>query len=425
MRHHRFTALSVCVPSLALGLMSASSAQTNSTAQSAKPPEAQVWIDVATFSGFGMPTLGSGSANPLAALGNLLGGGAGGAMGAAKVNFLMTQSGGSGRFVDVTLMTRRNGNLAEAVHEVPSSFLNPALSLVAPRSAPAAPTVEGDEVQPETQARPEAKISLYWGCGDTIRAGQPRVFDLGKAVAADMAQFFQSRRATQRGAHAASGRPHWPNATDGRALPEAATLVGAHQLKGEGVPEGFRFNIQAAQDVMPAMRLQSSDQAGALALSWAALPTARAYFLSGMSARERNEMVLWTSSELPDLGMGLMDYQTNAAVDRWLREKVVLAPTTTSCTVPKGIFPAEGTLLRAIAYGSELNVVHPPRPLDPKQAWEPLWAAKVRVKSVVTTMAGMPQFEAPTGREEKTKPDDKPATKKPSALDILRGVIGR
>jgi hypothetical protein len=37
-----------------------------------------------------------------------------------------------------------------------------------------------------------------------------------------------------------------------------------------------------------------------------------------MGSREGEEMtmVVWTSSELPDSGFGLFDYQTNAAVDR-------------------------------------------------------------------------------------------------------------
>ena len=39
-------------------------------------------------------------------------------------------------------------------------------------------------------------------------------------------------------------------------------------------------------------------------------------------------------------------------------------------------------MLRMIAYGTELNLAHPPRPTDPKIAWEPDWALKVRVKSV-------------------------------------------
>jgi hypothetical protein len=98
-------------------------------------------------------------------------------------------------------------------------------------------------------------------------------------------------------------------------------------------------------------------------------------------------MVLWTSSELPDSGMGLFDYQTNTAVDKWLGERVLLPPTTTRCAVPKEA--AGQGMLRAIAYGSELNMAHPPRPTDPAIAWEPEWNVKIRVKSMTTTMLGM------------------------------------
>ena len=130
-------------------------------------------------------------------------------------------------------------------------------------------------------------------------------------------------------------------------VPDSASLVGEHAFSGTGVPEGFRFQIPAAQDLMPPLQVNQSDQGGATSLSWGALPTARAYFAAGMGAAKQEEMVIWTSSELPDIGFGLMDYQTNSAVDRWLRETVLLAPTTTQCTVPKGVFPGEGAMLRA------------------------------------------------------------------------------
>jgi hypothetical protein len=139
--------------------------------------------------------------------------------------------------------------------------------------------------------------------------------------------------------------------------------------------------------------------------------------------------VLWTSSELPDAGFGLVDYQTNPAVDRWLREKVLLAPGTTRCNVPKGVFSGEGAMLRAIAYGNEYNVAYPPRPADVKLPWEPVWAAKVRVKSVASAIVGMPTMEQAGGSEPAAdQPAAKPSddkTKKPSAFDILRGVIGK
>ena len=347
-----------------------------------KPPQAQAWIDVATFSGMGMP-MGGAAGNPMAALGNLFGGGGG-----AKNNFGNSQSGSAGRWVDVTLLGRNNPSLAEAQQAVPAGFFPSPLKLQAQKDGRRAPDNDDAVVEPEFE-RPRGKLLLYWGCGTTVRAGQPKVLDMASASAADMAKFFVSRRATQRGTHSTPGRPLWPSPTDARMVPAGAALAGEHAFSGSGVPEGFRFQIPAAQDLMPPLDLTTGDVGGVVELNWSAAPTARAYFAVGMAGGAKDETVLWTSSELPDTGFGLTDYQTNAAVDRWLKEKVLLAPAITRCSVPKGVFSAEGAMLRLIGYGNELNLVHPPHPADPKAAWEPVWAAKVRVKSVASSMLGM------------------------------------
>ncbi|MBK7532910.1 hypothetical protein [Piscinibacter sp.] len=412
-------------PAVAVLLVASTFAATAQTSN-VKPPQAQAWIDVATYSGMGMPGMGAAGGNPLGALGGLFGGGAG----AAKNSFGQTQTGAAGRWVDVTLMTRANPSLAEAQQAVPAGFLSPALKLQSPKEVRTpAPRDDDDKVVEQDYERPKGKLLLYWGCGATVRPGQPKVLDMATASATDMAKFFVSRRATQRGAHSAVGRPVWPSPADERMVPDNASLVGEHQFSGSGVPEGFRFQIQAAQDLMPALQMQQVDQGGATDLTWAALPTARAYFIAGMGAAKQDEMVIWTSSEVPEAGFGLIDYQTNAAVDRWLKEKVLLAPATTHCTVPKGVFPGQGGMLRAIAYGNELNLAHPPRPADPKAVWEPVWAAKLRVKSVATVMLGMPQMGQmpPAGTEPapKPQPEEKKEDKMPKPLDLLKGILGR
>ena len=412
-------------PAVAVLLVASTFAATAQTSN-VKPPQAQAWIDVATYSGMGMPGMGAAGGNPLGALGGLFGGGAG----AAKNSFGQTQTGAAGRWVDVTLMTRANPSLAEAQQAVPAGFLSPALKLQSPKEVRTpAPRDDDDKVVEQDYERPKGKLLLYWGCGATVRPGQPKVLDMATASATDMAKFFVSRRATQRGAHSAVGRPVWPSPADERMVPDNASLVGEHQFSGSGVPEGFRFQIQAAQDLMPALQLQQADQSGATDLTWAALPTARAYFIAGMGAAKQDEMVIWTSSEVPEAGFGLIDYQTNAAVDRWLKEKVLLAPATTHCAVPKGVFPGQGGMLRAIAYGNELNLAHPPRPADPKAVWEPVWAAKLRVKSVATVILGMPQMGQmpPAGTEPapKPQPEEKKEDKMPKPLDLLKGILGR
>ena len=419
---------------LAAGVIStALTAPTSAAAQPqtpVKPPQAQAWIDVATYSGLGLPMAGA-AANPMALLGSLFGGGGGG--GNAKNSFGHTQSGAAGRWVDVTLLSRSNPALADAEQAVPAGFMPSPLKLQSPREGRPAPDNDDTVIEHDAE-RPRGRLLLYWGCGDTVRAGQPKVLDMASAGSADIAKFFVSRRATQRGAHSTPGRPQWPSTTDTRMVPAGATLVGEHGFSGNGVPPGFRFQIPAAQDPMPALDLKTREAAGAVELSWAAAPTARAYFASGMAVGmtggAKDELVLWTSSELPDTGFGLADYQTNVAVDRWLREKVLLTPATTRCTVPKGVFSGEGAMLRLLAYGPELNLVHPPRPADAKAAWEPVWAVKVRVKSVASAVLGMPDMggidKSAAAEPDAAKPDAaKPEARKPGALEILRGVLGR
>jgi len=108
--------------------------------QVAKPPVAQAWIDVATYTGMGMPGMGMGAGgNPMGMLGSMMGGGQGG-----KNSFGNTQAGPAGRWVDVTLYTSRNANLQEAAQAVPQgTLLSPALKLVAPKEQKSPPPPPG------------------------------------------------------------------------------------------------------------------------------------------------------------------------------------------------------------------------------------------------------------------------------------------
>ena len=392
-------------------------------AQSAAPPEAQAWIDIATFSGMGMPMGGMGG-NPMSALGGMFGGKAG----LGSNSFGNTRSMSAGRWVDVTVRSRANPNLEEAQQAIPEGFMSPALELKTPKNAPPPPRDEED-VRHEEPEKPKGRMLLYWGCGPEIRPGQPKILDMATAGPGDFAKFFVGRSATQRGAHLAAGRPVWPNPDDSRMVPASASLQGEHAFSGKGIPDGFRFKIPAAQDLMPPLTLDQAESNGATDLSWNAIATARAYFVSAMGSNGKEDMVMWTSSELADTGFGLMDYQTNAAVDRWLKEKVLLASNTTRCTVPKGIFGEHGGMLRLIAYGDELNLAHPPRPKDAKAKWQPVWAVKLRVKAVTSGMLGMAaQGRAGDSSRERNKAQEQESSgvpKMPQPMELLKGIFGR
>jgi hypothetical protein len=403
--------------------------------QVVKPPISQAWIDVATFSGFSMGGgMGQGMMN--ATLGALMGGGK-----SAKAEFGNTQTGIAGRWMDVTLYTSRNPNLQQALQSVPEATgLAPTLKLETPEQPKPAPKVDDESPTEYKSEPPKGKLVMYWGCSETVRPGQPKIVNLETATIAELGKFFESRHATQRGAHAAAGRPIWPSKDDKRTFPAGASIVGQHAYTGDGVPESFKFSIPTAQDIMPELKIRQSAQPGFVQLEWNAIPTARAYFLGSMGALPGGEsgMVIWTSSELPDSGFGLFDYQTNSAVDKWLKDKVLLAPTTTKCAIPKDA--AGQGMLRAIAYGSDLNMAYPPRPSDPKIPWEPEWNVKLRVKSMTTTMLGMPEgagmpgaegadsegmTDAPPPADGTTPPaDDKKKKKKTwNPLEVLKEVV--
>jgi hypothetical protein len=48
------------------------------------------------------------------------------------------------------------------------------------------------------------------------------------------------------------------------------------------------------------------------------------------------------------------------------------------------------TLLNLNGFGPELNVVHPPRPQDPKVDWNQEYVVKLRLRSYTSSIAGMP-----------------------------------
>jgi hypothetical protein len=92
-------------------------------------------------------------------------------------------------------------------------------------------------------------------------------------------------------------------------------------------------------------------------------------------------------------------------------------------------------MLRAIAYGTEVNMAYPPRPADPKVAWEPEWSVKIRVKSMTTSMFGMADMPGMQGAEDMTdapEPADDAAPAEPpkkkkrfNPLDVAKDIVNQ
>jgi hypothetical protein len=431
---------------VALCALAASPAFAQQRAQQVvRPPVSQAWIDLATHASDipGMGMMGSmmgGGGMP--SLGSIFGRGKGGENKDGGNVFGQTRmTMAPGQWMDVSVYTRTNPGLTDATQAIPAGMrLGNTLALQAPQPtstepAPPAPREE-DTREPEYQ-KPKGKLMLYWGCGEAIRAGQPRVLDFATMNPQDVQRIMVMRGNTPAGPRSQPGFPSWPSKPDSRKVPTGAQLAGENAFTGQGIVDGFRFNLPPANDFMPAIRMEQGNNGGATVLNWNNIDVARAYFLSAFGGKggsrgggmpgmpggggdEGAEVILWTSSEQPDMGWGLQDYQRQGDLDKWLKEKVLLPAGSTSCTIPRGIFDGAQGMLRMIAFGPEFNTAFPPRPTDVKVPWEPQWAARVRTKSTFMSMLGMDpgMRRAQEGQQQQEQ-------KKPSAVDILRGVLGR
>lgn len=413
--------------------------------QVVRPPIANYWMDVATHSMAGMEDMPG-----LSSLA-IMGGGRGNAYG-------NTRGMSPGRWLDLALYTRNKPNGTDGSHAIPPGMrMGDSLPLVPMKPAPTPTREPGDVPEEYERERPSGRILIYWGCSETVRPGQPRILDLATAAPVEFGRALGGRHVPERGARVAPGYSLWPNETSRTMVPREASLNGNHAVSGDGVPASLRFAIGQAQDFMPPIQLTASGAlTDSIALQWQPIATARAHYLHAMGTIGK-DMVLWSSAEVPDTGMGLFDYLSNPTIDRWLQDKLLLPAAQTQCAIPKGIFAGgrdSSGMLRMIAYGSELNLVHPPRPTDPRTPWEQEWTARVRVKATTMSMLGSEtgsrprrpaaaRAQEPASTTEQDTPQqatpqqEAPAASTPSipglpglpgagrAVDAIRGIFGR
>ena len=333
--------------------------------QQIRPPIALYWMSVETAGGMGMDIpSGMGGLMPP------------GMQGGKKMKLELGSS-------------QQAGGDAHAAHAIPAGLaMGQSLPLVTPRIE-RAPKSERDK-EPGFE-QPKGRMLIYWGCGETVRPGQPVIIDFANMNSQDAARAFRSRTISRpRGPAPGRDRTYgtWPNQEDSRQIPPAGSLRGDHTVSGNYSPE-IRFSVDEPHDFMDAVVFDPvrKTAGGAYAVKWKLVPTATGYFATATGQGEnQNDLVTWSSSEVQEMGQVLMDYIAPAEVARLIREKVVMAPQTTECTVPAGIFKSDASMLNFIAYGNELNLVHPPRPKDPKQTWEQEWAVKLRLKSTAMTL---------------------------------------
>jgi hypothetical protein len=376
-----------------LAALAASFASCASFAQQqvVRPPIAVYWISAATASGMGM----GGSTSSADAMRMALGGRA------SSTRSMLLQLGSSQQSAD-----------PRGAHEIPPALgMGAALLLLSPqqqqRQQQPEPRESGE--LPQGVEQPRGRMLIFWGCSEKAGAGQPVIIDFAKVAAGQRVPGLASR-AVARPQGPAPGRSRsygeWPNREDGKPVPAEGSLRGDHAVKANYSPE-IRFAVGERHDFLAPVQLSVAPAGDARRLSWARVPNATGYFIAAFGSKEgSNDMVMWTSSALQESGGALLDYVPPGEVARLIRETVVLAPERSDCAISaEAIKAMDVPFAQFIAYGDELNLVHPPRPQDPKVAWEQQWALKLRLKST----AALPLMEG-SGEEraapaERTRPE--------------------
>lgn len=357
------------VTAVVLGTLPLAAVPQAAPQQVVRGPVATYWLTADTTSG----------------LGAMMGGGVSGVLG------MMMGRGGQGplRTLELRLGSSQAPSGAPmAEHLVPPTMqMGTSLPLLTPQpSQPSRPEPD-DRQLPEGVERPKGRMLIFWGCGPQVGPGQPIVIDFATLGAnAPMPRIASREVRVPRGPAFGANRGYgeWPNEKDRQAVPAQASLRGEHVIRGNYSPE-IRFAVER-HDFMGPLMLQQAKVGAALRVSWAPVDRATGYFLSAIGGRDGRDggadLVIWTSSAVQDMGGALIGHVPPAEVARLIRERVVLAPATTDCTIPAEVVEAmPAGMLNGVAYGEELNLVHPPRPQDPKVAWDQQWAVKLRLRS--------------------------------------------
>lgn len=402
---------------IALLLLSSSSFL---SAEEKKPPITQYWMNASTQS-MSIPGMSSEDMD-------------------AMESMMMGRAAGMGP--KRSLMLQLNSPRAipaapEATHDIPpGQRMGNTLQLIIPEKARPVKEEEGEEAKFE---KPKMRMLMYWGCSETVRTGQPKVLDTEKMSMIDFGRAMAGRSGSPQ--HSPSPRSgwayaEWPNRKhQQQEVPKGSSLIGDHFVHGNYSPD-IKFFVDEKHDFMAPVEFSSvkGGLSDSIRFQWKKIPTALGYFATAMAHNEKTgEMIIWSSSEPQDPGYGLMNYLAPSDVSRFIKEKVVMGPESTNCSIPQGIFrDANGAVLQFIGYGDELNISWPPKPKDPKIPHDYIWAMKLRNKSTGMLPLGQEDGRAErktrsrqTDQDEQSadteKREEKPRKGKGG---LMRGILG-
>lgn len=364
-------------------------------------PVASYWVTARTSSG--LPT-GGGGFDPMA---------------------MMSGGGGVQKSLSLQLQSSRTAPAPEARHSPPEGLNTGVLPLLTPVRQPTTPVSDS---MPEMQGSDgRGRMLIYHGCGEPTGPGQPLVIEISTdnptQGAARMAELMEAVRVSPESAPSpGAGRTYgeWPNDQTSQSIPAQGSLVGDHLVQGNYTPD-IAFRLGEDQDFMEAIQLTGVADGGSL--GWNSVSSARGYFAMTMGANEAGDMVVWTSSDVPVAFGQVPDILAPPDLERLIRTGVVLPPSVNRCPIPGAVqTAAPQSMLRVTAFGGEADFSYPPRPANPREAWDLEHVVKVRYTSGVSTILGMDMSDL-AGNQGQARGRETPAPRL-TPRNAIRGLLG-
>ncbi|MCB2079756.1 MAG: hypothetical protein KDE55_18940 [Novosphingobium sp.] len=349
------------------------------------------------------------------------GGGRGGALG-------MMFGGGQSANVQHELYLRLGSSQSpvkgnpKADHFMPPGVkVGKSVALVTPREEP---------VPDQLPQKPKGRLLIFWGCGEHVTKGQPVVIDFAKVAAGQVPPgLWTSTILRDWGPDLHNSRTfgRWP-AEDGKYVKADSSLPGPHRVVANYGPE-IAFTL--ARDFMAPLSVRTaSTPTGATLASWTGIAGSTGYLVGLFGGKqgpggEMGDMVMWTSSATRQFGGGLADWLSPGQVAQLVKDKTVLPPTATTCTIPAEVNAAApdfrvGTLT---AFGPEEDFSYPPRPTDARTPWNLEWTARIRHRSTTSWMQMQGMSMGSMGAQGASQPPAE-CKRKGGLGGMLGGVLG-
>jgi len=340
----------------------------------------------------------------------------------------MAMGGGRGNNVQHELLLRLGASSApasggpKADHFMPpNAKLGRSVALTTPRE---------ERIPEELPERPKGRLLLYWGCGEHAPAGQPVIIDFARLAAGQMPPGLWGGAAIRDwGPTLQNSRTfgRWPS-EDGKYVKADSSLPGPHRVAGNYSPE-IAFTL--AKDFMQPLSVRHTSQpSGSTLLNWTGIADATGYLATVFGGKQgprgdMGDMVMWSSSATRQFGGGLADWLTPAQVAGLVRDRTVLPPTAMTCTVPAEVKrdAPDFRMGMLTAFGPMEEFSYPPRPANPREAWNLQWTARIRHKSSTSWMdiPGMEGMQGMDDSEDRPQQPSQPACKPRRGLGGLLG----